>query len=101
MNDLNSIIIEGEVIDKPKMDSGVCTFRVKSKRLFKSKDGQPMEEVSVFPTESHSKLAEACEKHLSEGRSIRVVGRLKSPDGCIFTVVAEHVEFKPMRSIEL
>ena len=51
------------------------------------------------------KLATVCAEHLTKGRGIRVVGRIKQerwedPDGDArskVVIVAEHVEFKPQR----
>ena len=59
--------------------------------------------MSYFDVTTWSRLAEVCGESLSEGRGVRVVGRLKqdrwtSPEGqgrSKVSIVAEHVEFKP------
>lgn len=106
MNNLNSILIEGNLTRDPQLKytpsgTAVCTFFVASNRYFKKGDGYE-EEVSFFEIEAWSNLAERCNEHLKKGRGVRVVGRLKQDrweqDGqsrSKVKIVAEHVEFKP------
>lgn len=107
MNNLNSILLEGNLVRDPDLKttpSGtpVCTFSVASNRWFKQND-QLEQEVSFFDVEAWSKLAETCGDTLKKGRGVRVVGRLKQDrwndgEGKLHTkvkIVAEHVEFKP------
>ncbi len=100
MNSLNSILIEGNVIASPEKretprGTTVCDFKIASSRFYQQ-DETIEEEKSVFGIESWAKLAESCAEHCTEGRGVRVVGRLKQcKDGSI-KVVAEHVEFKPV-----
>ena len=107
MNQLNSVILEGNLVRDPEGNltpkgTPVCKFSVASNRYYKS-EGVRQEEVSYFDVEVWSKVAESCEKHLKKGRGVRVVGRLKqdrwtddqgSPHYRV-KVVGEHVEFKP------
>jgi single-strand DNA-binding protein len=107
MNQLNSILIEGNLTKDPTFKettkgTPLCTFAVASNRYYKS--GSEMEnEVSYFDVETWSKLADTCGKQLKKGRGVRVVGRLKqerwkATDGTARSsvkIVAEHVEFKP------
>ncbi|MDR2632612.1 MAG: single-stranded DNA-binding protein [Treponema sp.] len=107
MNNLNSILIEGNLIKDPLFRSTpkgtpLCTFCLASNRIYK-KDSGLEEEVSFFNVETWAKLAEHCHNLGHKGRGVRVVGRLKQdrwndPEGnphSKVTIVAEHVEFRP------
>lgn len=113
MNQLNSLIIEGNVVRQAELSepvSGfkVCKFPVAVNRLSKNSNGDNVEEVSFFDIEAYGKTAEVCEKKSTKGRGIRVVGRLKQnrwkdSEGKTLSrifVVAEHVEFKPKLNLE-
>jgi len=107
MNNMNSIILEGNLTKDPVMRStpkgtAVCHFTVASNRYYKS-ENERREEVGYFEVEVWSRLAETCDEYLSKGRGVRVVGRLKQnrwtttegkPRSKI-QIVAEHVEFQP------
>jgi single-strand DNA-binding protein len=107
MNNLNSVLIEGNLIRDPELKytqkgSAVCAFVLASNRYFKQ-DEETQKEVSFFEVTTWSRLAEVCGEYLKKGRGVRVVGRLKqdrwtSPEGQArskISIVAEHVEFKP------
>jgi single-strand DNA-binding protein len=107
MNNLNSIIIEGNLVRDPLFRSTtkgtpLCTFSIASNRYYKQDSGLA-NEVSFFDVESWSKLAESCYNLGHKGRGVKVVGRLKQdrwngPDGkqrSRISIVAEHVEFRP------
>ncbi|MDR1218244.1 MAG: single-stranded DNA-binding protein [Treponema sp.] len=107
MNNLNSILIEGNLVRDPLLKStakgtSVCTFSLASNRFYKQ-DNMLEKEVSFFDVESWSKLAENCYNLGRKGRGVRVVGRLKQdrwngPDGKLHSkvsIIAEHVEFRP------
>jgi single-strand DNA-binding protein len=107
MNNLNSILIEGNMVRDPLLRStpkgtSVCTFSLASNRFFKQDTGFERE-VSFFEVETWAKLAEACNNLGKKGRGVRVVGRLKQDrwtgnDGkphSKVAIVAEHVEFRP------
>jgi len=106
MNNLNSIILEGNLTRDPSMDTtpggtAVCHFTVASNRYYKS-EGERQEEVGFFDVEVWSRLAETCNEYLTKGRGVRVVGRLKqdrwsNADGeprSRVRIVGEHVEFR-------
>ena len=108
MNQLNSIILEGNItrdVEYKETPHGhkVCRIPIAVNRFYRGGDGQGIEEVSYFDVEAFGKMAEYCEKHTEKGRGMRVVGRLKqdrwkSADGKAnsrISVVAEHIEFKP------
>jgi single-strand DNA-binding protein len=120
MNSLNSILLEGELIDEPEnvtKDDGTglhCVFNIVSHRFFKVDDDHYEKEDSFFTIRvKHNKLAQICLDHLHKGNCVRVVGRLKQDrwreeegyGGLIgdsielvekseIIIIAEHIEFK-------
>jgi single-strand DNA-binding protein len=107
MNNLNSILIEGNLVRDPLFrttpkGTPLCTFSLASNRFFKQDSGLE-KEVSFFDVETWAKLAENCYSLGRKGRGVRVVGRLKQErwngsDGKSHSkvaIVAEHVEFRP------
>jgi single-strand DNA-binding protein len=111
-NNLNSVIVEGNLTKDAEFDStqkgtGFCTFSVATNRYFKSGE-EIMHEVSYFDVEAWGKLADTCRGLLTKGSGVRVVGRLKqdrwnSEDGKAKSrvkIVAEHIEAKPVTAAE-
>jgi len=107
MNNLNSILIEGNLVKDPELSytpkgTAVCKFAVACNRAYKQ-DDQLQKEVSYFDVTTWTRLAEVCGEYLKKGRGVRVVGRLKQDrwtdtDGKAHSrvlIMAEHVEFKP------
>jgi len=99
MNALNSILIEGNVVDTPEKRETVhgrtiCNFKIVNSR-FEYHGGTPEKEDSIFDIEAYGKLAESCVESCTEGRGVRVVGSLKRYEDGSVKIVAEHVEFKP------
>ncbi|MEL3906252.1 MAG: single-stranded DNA-binding protein [Treponema sp.] len=107
MHNLNSLIIEGNVVRDPIVKATprgtpLCLFSIASNRFFRQ-DDKTAQETSFFDVETWSRLAELCGENCTKGRGVRVVGRLKQDrwtgsDGKQYSkikVVAEHVEFKP------
>jgi single-strand DNA-binding protein len=107
MNNLNSILIEGNLVRDPELSytpkgTAVCKFSVACNRSYKQ-DDEFQKEVSFFDVSTWTRLAEVCGEYLKKGRGVRVVGRLKQdrwtdPDGKPHSrveIVAEHVEFRP------
>ena len=107
MNNLNSILVEGNLVRDPELaystkGTAVCKFSVACNRFFKQ-DDETQKEVSFFDISCWTRLAEVCSEYLKKGRGVRVVGRLKQDrwtdaDGkprSRIEIVAEHVEFKP------
>ena len=108
MHNLNSLIIEGNVVRDPVVKATpkgtpLCLFSIASNRFFKQED-QTTQETSFFDVETWARLAELCGENCTKGRGVRVVGRLKQDrwvgtDGKHYSkikVVAEHIEFKPV-----
>lgn len=99
MNSLNSVLLEGIVCGTPKeskteSDKDCCSFRISCDRIFKQGDNI-VKEVSRFNIESYNDLAKYCLKHLTTGRGVRIVGRLKQANRKVI-VITEHVELKPV-----
>jgi len=110
MNNLNSILLEGNLVRDPELSytpkgAPVCAFTVASNRYYKQEE-ELKEEVSYFDVTVWNRLAEVCKEYLAKGRGVRVVGRLKQDrwedqEGKTRSkvhIVAEHVEFKPRPS---
>ena len=106
MNNLNSILIEGNLVRDPQIKAtqkgtSVCNFTIASNRFFRQSNGLE-KEVSFFDIETWGKLAERANSLGHKGRGVRVVGRLKQErwtdkDGKAkskVVIVAEHVEFR-------
>ena len=109
MNDLNSIIVEGNLTRDPVLSTtpngtSVCNFSIGSHHMYK-KEAKQHNETSFFDVEVWTKLGENCAEYLRKGRGVRVVGRLKQDrwkDGegksrSRLKIVAEHVEFRTMK----
>jgi single-stranded DNA-binding protein len=96
MLNLNSILLEGDLISSPVDSTGTdgiprCTFSLSSG------DAAP-----AVPVVSYGRLAVRCSGLLDKGSSIRVVGRIaqdlessEATGSFKLHVVAEHVEIKP------
>ena len=108
MNQLNSLIIEGNAVKKadfsePKTGFYVCRFPVAVNRWYKNKNNEGVSEVSYFDVEAYGKVAEVCNRKVDKGTGLRIVGRLKqdrwkdkegkTQSKCY--VIAEHIEYKP------
>jgi single-strand DNA-binding protein len=103
MNSLNSVLLEGDVVQGPYIDqSGRVTFKIESRRVYKDEAGEIRDDTLVTEVQSTGRLATACHANLKTGRGVRVVGRLDQelrPSGSkALYVFAEHVEFKPVKA---
>ena len=110
MNQLNSLILEGNlvrdaVLTEPAPGFKKCNFTMGVNRFYKNRKNEDVNEASFFDVEAYNQLAEWCGKKATKGRGVRVVGRLKQDtwktnDGKTASrvyVVAEHIEYKPLR----
>jgi len=107
MNNLNSILIEGNMAGDPlsrqtPRGKSAVAFTVASSRYYRGENGLE-KEVSYFDIEAWGKLADACNSQGRKGRGVMVVGRLRQDrwngaDGkthARIVIVAEHVEYRP------
>jgi single-strand DNA-binding protein len=107
MNNLNSVLIEGNLVRDPVFKetpegTKFCALSIASSRFYKGEGGME-KEVGFFDIETYGKLAESCHDLGHKGRGLRTVGRIRQdrwtgekgePQSRI-VVVAEHVEFRP------
>ena len=106
MNNLNSVLIEGNIVRDPlfrttQKGKAVCNFSIASNRYYRQ-DSNLEKEVGFFDVEAWGRLADSCTNYGRKGRGVRVVGRLKQDrwtgdDGKNrnkVLIVAEHVEYR-------
>ncbi len=99
-NDLNSLLIEGELVGDPVIEKdgrATCDFTIKVKRFDTDREGNPeSRDVSFeFRVKTYDHLAEVCAEYLTQGRRVRIVGHLDWRFGPKLYAHADHVEFKP------
>ncbi|MDC7245855.1 MAG: single-stranded DNA-binding protein [Sphaerochaetaceae bacterium] len=107
MNNLNSILIEGNLTKDPEIHvtqngRSLCKFPIANNRYYKNKEQEVVQETSFIQVETWGPLAESCGTYLEKGKKVRVVGRLRqdrwqtedSQNKERFLIVAEHVEFQ-------
>ncbi|WP_320127854.1 single-stranded DNA-binding protein [uncultured Sphaerochaeta sp.] len=112
MNNLNSVLLEGNLVKDPEKitigETGrtMARFSLAVNRYYKNGNKEPVEEVMFITIQVWGNLAQGCLTYLQKGRGVRVVGRLRQErwndkDGGSherIVVVAEHVEFKPEKT---
>jgi single-strand DNA-binding protein len=108
MNDLNSVLIEGNMIRDPlsKYDEDekkyVTTFTIASNRYFNEGSGIE-KEVNFFDIEADGRLAAGVTEIGKKGKGVRIVGRLRqdrwdddeNKHHSRVVIVPEHIEFRP------
>ena len=113
MNNLNSLILEGNlvrdsVLSEPAPGFKKCMFTIGVNRFYKNRNNQDVNEASFFDVEAYGNMAEYCGEKAKKGRGVRVVGRLKQDtwkdsngkSTSKVYVVAEHIEYKPVKKAE-
>ncbi len=109
MNNLNSVLLEGNLVRDPEKvlvgsnGSVMGKFSIAVNRYYKKANAESVEEVMYIGVQVWGGLAEGCLNYLKKGRGVRVVGRLRQErwedkeggNREKIVVVAEHVEFKP------
>ena len=80
MNQINSVILEGNIVRDPVLkevkDTSVCTFKIANDRFYK-KDSKIEKETGFFEIEAWGKLAETISRLGHKGRGVRITGYLK------------------------
>jgi single-strand DNA-binding protein len=108
MNNLNSVLLEGNLVRDPEQalvgeqGSQMVKFTIAVNRFFKNAKAEAVEEVMFILVQAWGNLAKSCITYLEKGRGVRVVGRLRQERWTDkeggnherIVVVAEHVEFK-------
>lgn len=96
MNDLNSILLEGQVMQSAIIsDSLMTAFELKSQRTYKSAEGKIITEETIIGVITHGILARNCREKIKHGDKLRVVGRIRNYLGKI-QIMADHIEIRPM-----
>ncbi len=113
MNNLNSIILEGNLVRDPELKmtqsgTNVCRMQIATNRYYRKGEEQ-VKEVMYLCVEAWANTALICQEYLGKGSWVRAVGRLrqdrwKNQEGQNrerYVLVAEHVEFRsPLRKQE-
>ncbi|MGH0054400.1 MAG: single-stranded DNA-binding protein [Sphaerochaetaceae bacterium] len=108
MNNLNSVLLEGNLVREPEhvdlreKASEMARFTIAVNRFFRNAKAEAVEEVMFITVQVWGSLAKSCLTYLHKGRGVRVVGRLRQERWTDkeggnherIIVVAEHVEFK-------
>lgn len=92
MNQLNSILIEGDLVADPTIDGAACGFTITNRRTVK----EVTCEMDVYIV-TINRLAGLCAEYLKKGRGVKIIGILKGTENGLPMVLAEHVEFKPAK----
>ena len=95
MNMLNSVILEGVMLGEVS-DAGL--FHVKCERHSKVGETKVTTFVTVLCQASNT-LMESVKKHASDGRGLRIVGRLDHLYGNEVGIFVEHVEYKLLNTV--
>lgn len=111
MDNLNSVMIEGNIVRDPSLKSmpngtPVCTFSLAFNRYFKKESGKEPE-VSFFDVETWADVANNCYNQGHKGQGVRIMGRLKQnrwsdsegKNHSRVYIVAEKVEFKHGKNV--
>jgi len=83
MNNLNSVLLEGNLVRDPEKvlagenGSIMARFSIAENRYFKNAQAEPVEEVMFITIQAWGSLAKSCLQYLQKGRGVRVVGRLR------------------------
>jgi single-strand DNA-binding protein len=105
MNNLNSVLIEGNLVKDPELtqlESGktVTGFTIANHRYHRNAKGEPVDDTTFLDIKCWEQLAENCGKYLRKGQAVRLVGRItqetwtdaKQKNHSRLVLVAAHVE---------
>lgn len=111
MNQLNQIIIEGNLCRNPETKEipggkRLALFAIATNRYIRKGDGSFEQDTYYFDAEAWGDLAEAVSGKGRKGRGCRIVGRLRQDRWKDSTgktrsnvrITAEHIDFMPERS---
>ncbi len=107
---MNSILIEGTLLDDPKRimladtqsDIRLVKFDIANNRYYLDRNGEKAKETVFISVQCWGELGEKCIERISKGMKVRTVGRLRlcrwvSSDGTtrrVIEIVANHLEFR-------
>lgn len=97
MKDLNSVLIEGVLNKEPvftgaTIETSTCVFPISVTT------GRANTHLIRVKIHTYGRLAKTCNETLHKGRGVRVVGLLAEEKGKHF-LIAEHIEFKPPKTV--
>ena len=85
---LNSVLVEGILLEDPDLTSGVYVFSIDSRKYFRDKKAL-REEINVFDVEVPERIYNNAS--IKKGELVRITGYLRQyKNGCC--IIAEHVE---------
>ena len=107
MNQMNQVLIEGNVVRDPSVKetprgTKVCIVPVATNHYYKNANGEVQKDAAFFDVEAWgANFSSRVVKMAKKGRGLRVVGRLKQDrwkgeDGKSFSkiyIIAEHIDF--------
>ena len=104
MNQLNSVLLEGNLTEDPKKieisNGTLVKFTIASNRYYRDKNNESKTETLFIPVQCWGTFGETIMPHVQKGSAVRVVGRLRlskwtSKDGSpreSIEIVAQHLE---------
>lgn len=111
LNELNSVLLEGTLVTDPVPDfeKNTCTLLLENHYAYHDILTGTQKVTNYFIAEASGELAKTCLAMLKKGHGARVVGRLRQDrwvddngdNQSQVVVVAEHVEFKPVKKQEI
>lgn len=106
MTNLNSLIIEGNVVREAEVKDtangfSLATFSIAVNRYHKKSDGSYDQETSYFDVEAWGEMAKVVKEKSFKGGGVRIVGRLKQnrwqdstgKTQAKVSVIVEHIDF--------
>ena len=114
MNQMNQVLIEGNVVRDPTVKetprgTKVCVVPVATNHYYKNASGEVQKDAAFFDVEAWgANFSSRVVKMAKKGRGLRVVGRLKQDrwkgeDGKNFSkiyIIAEHIDFHYPKNTE-
>ncbi len=112
MNHLNTVLIEGVLVEDPKeidiaeSTARLAKFRVVNDRYYRDSAGVKAVETAFMSVQCWNLMADRCLEKMRKGMSVRVVGRLRQArwvsaageSRSSIEIVADHVDFKLPRT---
>ena len=106
MNNLNSLILEGNIVAFGKCSSDIpsLTMQIETSRAYRNRKGEYENEKQTFVVMVYGELAEKAENNCELGRDVRVDGRLstfkyKDTNGKqskAIGIITKYIDFKPL-----
>jgi single-strand DNA-binding protein len=112
MNNLNTVLIEGQLTRDPELGNApaqvqMCRLTLANNRYYKGKEDKWVQDASYFTVYVYGNVATSCLTYLKKGRGVRIVGRLKQLTRQVngmysekIIILAEHIEFQPAKKAE-